>query len=320
MQTSLSSSPSRLYALLLKLRPLEGGHTLMPFSGDLVHAAFLNWVRSSAPDVATWLHEGNKRRLFTCSSLQFPMSITRIREAEKDNVHLPLQPEKTYTVRITLLLDDLFPLLYEALMRSSMSGAQPFMRLGKQSFLLQEAAMTNDASAWCGYSSLKALVEVAKAWQVGKVHALALEFASLTTFNRSNQSNNTYGNYYAMLPLPHYIFPMLANRWQELAPPDYAHVVQRERIEQYIHDDGIVIHDYNLHPHRVMFTNHPQRGFIGTCTYHLRGPDETTSTEAPLTARQQILLLAHFAFYTGVGYKTTMGMGQTRVVEGGMHV
>src|SRR5205823_14019712 len=111
--TSLTT-PAKLYALLLKLRPLQAG-TLMPFSGEMVHAAFLNWLRAAAPDVATWLHEGSKRRLFTCSSLQFPISPQRMLEAERGNIHLPIEPEKTYTVRITLLLGELFPLFYEAL-------------------------------------------------------------------------------------------------------------------------------------------------------------------------------------------------------------
>ncbi len=325
MQTApVSSTPSRLYALLLKMRPLEGGHTLMPFSGDLVHAAFLKWVGASAPDVATWLHDGNKRRLFTCSSLQFPLPVARMREAEKNNVHLPLHLEKTYSVRITLLLGDLFPLLYEALMRFDMqrspTGQAPFMHLSKQSFLLQEAVMTNDASGWCGFTSLNTLIEEVKVLRMGKLQTLTLEFASLTTFNRSNQRDNRYGNHYAMLPLPVYIFPMLANRWCEFAPPEYAGLVQRERIEQYILDDGMIIHDYELRPHRVTFTNHPQRGFVGACTYHLRGPDEATGADAPLSVRQQILLLAQFAFYAGIGYKTAQGMGQVRVVEGGSYI
>src|SRR5438477_2513655 len=107
-----SAAPAKLYAMLLKLRPLQQG-TLMPFSGEFVHAALLKWLQSAAPDVATWLHEGNKRRLFTCSSLQFPLPEPRMRKAEWDNVHLPLEPEKTYTLRVTLLLGELFPLLHE---------------------------------------------------------------------------------------------------------------------------------------------------------------------------------------------------------------
>ncbi len=75
-----TTTPARLYAFVLKLRPIEYG-TLMPFSGELVHAAWLDWLGSAAPDVASWLHEGNKPRLFTCSSLQFPVPVPRMREA-----------------------------------------------------------------------------------------------------------------------------------------------------------------------------------------------------------------------------------------------
>jgi CRISPR/Cas system endoribonuclease Cas6 (RAMP superfamily) len=80
-------------------------------------------------------------------------------------------------------------------------------------------------------------------------------------------------------------------------------------------EEGIIIDEYDLQPHTVKFTTPWQPGFIGTCAYLLRRPDwEVPSTrEAPL--RQQRYLLARFAFYTGVGYKTVMGMGQARVNE-----
>src|SRR6266852_282223 len=103
---SASITPAKLYAFHLKLRPIQEG-TLMPFTGELVHAAWLDWLRSAAPDIAAWLHEGNKRRLFTCSSLHFPLPPARMQEAERNNVHLPLTPEKTYTIRITLLLGEI---------------------------------------------------------------------------------------------------------------------------------------------------------------------------------------------------------------------
>src|SRR5579864_5582700 len=152
MPDTLSSppTPARLYALLLKLRPLESG-TLMPFSGELVHGAWLEWIRASAPDVSATLHEGNKRRLFTCSSLQFPLPKARILEAERENVHLPVNPEKVYTIRITLLLGELFPLFYNTLMYFNMAeaGAKnlPFIRIGKREFLLEEVISSqNDPS------------------------------------------------------------------------------------------------------------------------------------------------------------------------------
>jgi CRISPR-associated endoribonuclease Cas6 len=310
------TAPANLYAFELKLRPLQRG-TLMPFSGELVHAAFLDWLRAAAPDVATWLHDGNKRRLFTCSSLQFGLPEVRMREAERKNVHLPLDPERTYTIRITLLLGELFPLFYEALMHfnaaESRAEKPPFMRIAKQLFLLEEVVANNDdAIGWTGFTSFGKLVEKAKSLKLGKVESLGLEFGSLTTFNRANKRSQVYGGHYARVPMPQYVFPGLARRWQELAPPALASMVQPEKIEQYIEDDGIVISNYDLRPHQVYFTKHVQLGFVGMCRYDVRGPDEQVTEEAPLTVRQQILMLGQLAFYCGVGYKTAMGMGQVR--------
>src|SRR6266702_3691541 len=315
MNTPFSSTaPAKLYALLLKLRPLQPG-TLMPFNGELVHGAWLHWLKTTAPDVAAWLHDGNKRRLFTCSSLQFPFPRQRMLEAERENVHLPLDPEKTYTIRITLLPGELFPLFFYALMRfdATQVGAKkpPFIQIGKQLFWLEEVLLDrDDPSGLTGSISLPTLVEKAMELKLDSTEPLALEFASLTTFNRGNAKNRAYGNYHARLPLPQYVFPGLAKRWEDLAPPELVGVVQKESIEQYIQDDGIIIEDYDLRTHRVKFTTHFQPGFVGTCKYQLRGPDEATTPDAPLTVRQQILMLAQLAFYCGVGYKTTMGMGQ----------
>lgn len=310
-------TPERLYALLLKLRPLERG-TLMPFSGELIHAAWLDWIRGAAPDIATMLHDGNHRRLFTCSNLRFPTVAQRLREAERANIHLPLDPEKVYTIRLTLLLGELFPLFYNTLLHSSAKGAtssnQSFMRLGKQAFHLEEVVSSpEDSSGWSGYTSLTEMVERARKLQLRSAETVTLEFASLTTFHRG-MADSPYGKHYALLPLPQFVFLWLARRWRELAPTELADVIQREQIEQYIAQDGITIDDHALQTHRVQFNRHPQRGFLGTCIYKLHGPDASANVPGQLTIRQQLLLLSWLAFYTGVGYKTTMGMGQIRVM------
>jgi CRISPR-associated endoribonuclease Cas6 len=312
-----STTPARLYALLLKLRPIQPG-TLMAFSGELVHGAWMRWLRESAPAVATWLHDGNKRRLFTCSSLLFPLSPQRMMEAERENIHLPLDPERTYTIRITLLLGELFPLFYDTLMNfhAATMGARrpPFIQIGKQVFLLEEVILDkDDRTGWTGFIPLATLVEQVQAFRLSGAENFKLEFDSLTTFNRSNARSREYGPHYARLPLPQYVFPGLIRRWEDIAPPDLVSVIQKDRIEQYIQDDGIIITDYDLKTHYVKFTTHLQPGFIGSCKYQLRGPDESTGPDTPLTVRQQLLLLASLAFYCGIGYKTSMGMGRVRL-------
>lgn len=319
MDTLFSAVAStKLYAFHLKLRPLQRG-SLMPFSGELVQAAWLDWLRSADPDISAWLHEGNKRRLFTCSSLQFPLPTMKIHDAERNHTFLPLDPGKTYTIRITLLHDELLPVFQKVLATVSLTpptGGRkpPFMQIGKHLFLLEEVSL-NDQSGWTGSISYQELLEKAQARKPGKAEPLTLEFASLTTFSRGSLKYNEAGNSYARLPLPHYVLGNLTKRWQELAPPAFVDLVQQEQIKEYVSEEGIIIHDYNFKPHQVKFTTHLQVGFTGTCTYLLYGPDEPVSDEQPLSIRQQIMLLADFAFYCGVGYKTAMGMGQTRMVE-----
>ena len=311
-----SVGPTRLYALLLKLRPLQQG-TLMPFTGELVHGALLNWLRAAAPDVATWLHEGQKRRLFTCSSLHFSQPMQPSLRAERENIHLPLNPMKTYTVRLTFLLGELFPLFYSALMQSKASEAEtssaPFIRLGKQLFLLEEVIFANDDSTgWTNFTSPTSLIEKAEHMRFSTDTPLTLEFGSLTAFSRGH-SRVGYGAYQMLFPFPQAVFQNLLRRWEDIAPAELAHVVHRERIEQYLQDDGVIVIDYDLTAHYVHFTTHLQRGFLGTCTYQLRGPDEKPAPASPLTLKQQIYLLAQLAFYCGVGHKTAMGLGQTRL-------
>jgi CRISPR-associated endoribonuclease Cas6 len=310
---------NNLYAFYLKLRPIQHG-TLMPFNGELVHAAWLDWLRSATPDVATWLHEGNKRRLFTCSSLKFPYPSAKMRDAERRNVHLPLDPLKTYTIRVTLLVSQLFPIFHDILMSIKNGSAgiknSPFIQLSKQTFLLEEVIIdAGEQSGWTGTSSFHDIVEQVRMLHLGKLEHLQLEFNSLTTFSRGSVKQTDSGNYYARIPWPSYVFPGLAKRWAELAPPEYVGYVQRERIEEYALNEAIFITDYDLKVHTIKFTTHTQPGFIGTCNYALCGPDDPPTDAAPFSTRQQIILLSHLAFYSGIGYKTAMGMGQARMYK-----
>ncbi|WP_425607616.1 CRISPR system precrRNA processing endoribonuclease RAMP protein Cas6 [Candidatus Chlorohelix allophototropha] len=50
-----------------------------------------------------------------------------------------------------------------------------------------------------------------------------------------------------------------------------------------------------------------QKGFVGTCAYRIDAPSH------PIVA--YLTTLAEFANYTGVGCKTTMEMGQVRILQ-----
>jgi CRISPR/Cas system endoribonuclease Cas6 (RAMP superfamily) len=48
----------------------------------------------------------------------------------------------------------------------------------------------------------------------------------------------------------------------------------------------------------------PSEGFSGFCAYKISGVEAAVSSQAAQ--------LAEFSLYCGTGYKTTMGLGQTR--------
>ena len=117
--------------------------------------------------------------------------------AERENVHLPLDPQKTYFIRITLLLGELFPLLHEALMRyypNPHQTTQHFLQLGKQRFTLEEVILTpSHPSGQCGFTSLTTLIEQAQQVRGNALEQLTLDFSYLTTFNRSHSRDAGQG-------------------------------------------------------------------------------------------------------------------------------
>src|SRR5260370_38509088 len=60
-----------LHALMLKLRPIEPGN-ILPYAGQLAHAALLRWFAEGESSLADYPHEQTARRPFTCSSLCLP--------------------------------------------------------------------------------------------------------------------------------------------------------------------------------------------------------------------------------------------------------
>ena len=65
----------------------------------------------------------------------------------------------------------------------------------------------------------------------------------------------------------------------------------------------IRISDYELRTELIHFARYKVIGFKGHVTY-------TCPREADVAFRRAINALADFAFFAGVGYKTTMGLGQ----------
>lgn len=155
----------------------------------------------------------------------------------------------------------------------------------KQPFRVQ--AVLQEEHPWAGVSTYPRL------FQGQASHSLGLQFASPTFFRRQ-------GNSYP-LPEPRLVFDSLAQRWNAFAPvkvpAELSETWERMTIARF---QGRTQH---------LAPNQAERGvgFVGRVVYYLpaASPQEAQWMQA----------LGRFAFYAGVGAKTSLGFGRVRVFD-----
>jgi len=274
---------SPLYSIVLRLAPTRET-TVRATMGHQTHAAFLRTVRQSDPALADALHLPNlPARPFTVSPL---LNVGRAR-----NGQIRLAPERDYFLRFTVL----YPPIFERFMDRFLRGdGRPVIRLGRAVLLIKEILNTPGSHPWAGYSSWAEIASNAQA-----APDVTLDFTSPTAFSFGQEE---WGKKTVVLPEPRLVFGSLAKSWNNLAPPPLK--LNRRALLTYAERHVVVKRLDGLETRMLHFSRAPQVGFVGRVTYGLMAQNEA--------ARCQLNALADFAFYSGVGMKTTMGMGQCR--------
>jgi CRISPR-associated endoribonuclease Cas6 len=142
----------------------------------------------------------------------------------------------------------------------------------------------------CRFNSKVAIVASNSFNQLAQLQAekstVTLEFLSPTSFKQEQHIQP--------FPLPHNVFGSLLKRWNTFAPEALAFPK--------IQWNGWVA-AYDLKTKAIRMEGGPQIGSVGWVKYHFPDPEQARIAS----------ILAHFAYFAGVGRKTTMGMGQTRL-------
>lgn len=121
---------------------------------------------------------------------------------------------------------------------------------------------------------------------------IRIKIHSTTTFRDDDR--------HIVFPRVNYLFNSLYSKWEEFSEQDL--IIEREDFNQ------IYVSRYDLKSAMEKFNEYPIKGFQGECEYEI---DSKLSKEKV----KDLNLLADFAFYSGVGYKTTMGLGQVAKVN-----
>ncbi|SNY41115.1 CRISPR-associated protein, Cas6 family [Orenia metallireducens] len=125
-------------------------------------------------------------------------------------------------------------------------------------------------------------------WDNSRINRkIKLKFHSTTSFRVDEK--------HVIFPQGEFLFNSLLSKWKEYGDKEL--VVNSQDFGK------INISRYKLESAMEQFKDYPIKGFRGYCEYEL---------EAILSDKKvkEINLLSDFAFYSGVGYKTTMGLGQ----------
>ena len=264
------------YSLVLNLLPLS---PISPqyLSGRHLHALFLALVSSCDRHLGDTLHNSHSDKAFTLS----PLQVVRHRENQLQYQHSHLIPAETPCWwRISLLDDKLFGKLTQLWL--NLNPDQPW-HLGSADLKITSIFGTPQSTQpWADACTYTQLYEQAREDRI-----LSFIFTTPTAFRQ--------GKYDTALPTSESVFNSLLKRWN-----CYSGIA----IDA-LPLDSVFPSFFNLYTEVVSDSRSKFIGCTGEISYRLLGNLE------PIQIKQ-INALADFAFYCGVGRKTTMGMGMVR--------
>jgi CRISPR-associated endoribonuclease Cas6 len=262
-------------AAVIRLRLLEPAAP-PGYLGRAAHACFFDLLSGVDAGMASALHDANGPKGFTVSDLIGLTGQSQIPAGQ------------TCAVRITRI----DPMLTTVLQERVLPALPPKLYIGGQPFAVDGVATQATEHTMAGTADPTDLG--ARYLFAGPTppNRISLNFASPTTFRS--------GGHNVPLPLPALVFPSYLDRWNAFNTSQFSGPDLRRFAEE-----CVVISRYRLET--VMVPVEPsagQVGFIGTCQFTALNRDNYWL--------RLLHLLAAFSFWAGPGYKTPMGLGQTR--------
>ncbi len=253
-------------------------------TGRHLHALFLTLVSSVDSTLGDRLHDSTADKAFTLSPLQTDSPLLKGGRGGSKLQYSHQQPIPAGTPcwwRISLLDDTLFGKLTQLWL--NLNPNRPWHLGPADLYITSIQGTPQSIQPWANASTYAQLYEEAS----DRNSSINLSFATPTAFRQ--------GQYDTTLPTRESVFNSLLSRWNKYSGIEFTQIAIESIFPSFVN-----IHTEILADSRSKFI-----GIIGEVTYKILGAVE------PIQIKQ-INALADFALYTGVGRKTTMGMGMTR--------
>lgn len=262
-----------LSSFVIELETLEA-IVLNGYGGEAIHGLFFEVLNNYSKKVAEYLHNGSNR--------QKPFSLSGILEKKpKTEGKIILESGEKASFRISILEEKLLPDTLAAFGKAL--NLKTSLTLGNGKILLKNIHYKEGQNLWVRSSLYPKLFEEAQ-----PDDKIQFKFFSPTSFRiRGNQCT---------LPGAYLIFGSLIDRWNS-----FSGITFDKSFTEKLHT--IYPSQFKLKSEIVNFSNYKVIGFKGVLEYRL-------GKEFARKEKKILNTLADFAFYSGIGYKTTMGMGQ----------
>lgn len=204
-------------------------------------------------------------------------------------------------VRFTFLDDAIYPLLA----RYFLSTPDLSLDLVRTELTVARVLSTPQSDEeWASCASFADLYATASDTE----RQFSFQFATPTFFKRGGGS--AYPDLIVPIPLPDLVFGSLLRNWNQFSPSSFVEANLLKEVCR--HHLEITHHRITSQLARLVFQKEDGQyrtmtfpGFVGSCSFRLVELHDRTIIKTLNT-------LANFAFYAGVGAKTTMGFGVTK--------
>ncbi len=256
------------------LRLISNGQ-LVPGEGQRLLSVFLSLVREVDPALAAELHDSKRIKPFSVSFLfgEIPSGLSK--GSEKNSIS---DTGKEFFFRVTTF-DQRLSEVWKGGVLPCVEGKT--IRIGSELFVVSDYTFEEET-----------IVDIYRRHIIDNMDpgtVIVLRFHTPTAF-RSGRAN-------FLFPEPRFVWLSLNRAWSNVAPVDLGrdlHLWAEKEIR---------VSKYDLKTNILHFDRYRQIGFTGHCEYRVH-TDEVNRLKS-------YHLLADFSRYSGVGIKTTMGMGQT---------
>lgn len=267
-------------ALILTIRP-QAAADVPAHLGRAAHAAVLRLINAHHPDLASRLHDevGPK-----------PLTVSSVSGIAGRSPTARVSPAQTHSLRVTLLTPEL-----EQAAAAWEAATLPPIDLDGHLWQVEAVARTPEEHPWAGSASYEQLAGPALARAADPPRRWDIEFAAPVTFRQRGMN--------APLPTPDLVFGSLLDKWNAFAPLALPEEVRRFATE------CMAVSRFELRSAPVPAkAGAMQVGAVGLCSY--------TAVNRDRYWMACVDVLAHLAFYSGVGAATARGLGQARLREG----